>query len=125
MFDEKLRDSAAERVWEDWKLMRDDLGGEPAMFSDALMGKLRKLVNQLDLSPRDGVLSIAEIERGLHNPPIDSSALDMALLRLLKRYYALLKELSDDEYGPDSGISRRDLDVLQRVFERTLIAEKN
>jgi len=114
------RESAAFESVKEWESIKRDLQGLPVNAAELLLDKLAEILNSLDLAPRDGVLSYAEIERGLFFQPLNYGNLDLALTRLLKRYYNLLKELSDDEFGPDSGISRRDLQVFHSVLDSAL-----
>lgn len=114
------RESAAFESVKEWESIKQDLQGLPVNAAELLLDKLAEILNSLDLAPRDGVLSYAEIERGLFFQPLNYGNLDLALTRLLKRYYNLLKELSDDEFGPDSGISRRDLQVFHSVLDSAL-----
>ena len=69
--------------------------------------------NELDLAPKDGVVTLHEIERALANPLLHWKEKDLYMIRLLRRYYTLLVELSDDEKEVlDRGISRHDVTAL-------------
>ncbi len=84
---------------------------------DKFIERLRARFAHLDLAPRDGVISIFEIEHAIANPRLNFDEADLLLLQLLKRFYHALVELSDDERGRmDKGISRADIEVLDKCL---------
>jgi predicted enzyme related to lactoylglutathione lyase len=75
--------------------------------------RLSARFNELDLVPKDGLVSYLEIERALSNPLLHWDELDIAMLKLLRKYYHSLIELSDDERERmDQGISLHDVETL-------------
>ena len=69
--------------------------------------------NELDLAPRDGQVSIFEIERAIANPLLTFTKTDLEMLKLLRRFYSALVELHDSEEGKvDFGITRADVSIL-------------
>lgn len=79
--------------------------------------QVRSRFAHLDLAPRDGVISIFEIEHAIANPRLNFDERDLRMLQLLKRFYSALAELSDDEHDRmDKGISRSDIEILDRCL---------
>lgn len=63
--------------------------------------------------PKDGLVSYLEIERAISNPLLHWDEIDMSMLKLLRKYYHSLIELSDDEQERmDQGISLHDVEEL-------------
>jgi hypothetical protein len=86
-----------------------------------LVALLRKHFDLLDTAPKDGVINIAEIRQARSAPPASFNDRDIAMLDLLERYYTLLREFDDaDKSGLDPGISKNDLDALERCLEDSL-----
>lgn len=77
-----------------------------------LADRLSARFHELDLVPKDGLVSYIEIERAITNPLLHWDETDIAMLKLLRRYYHSLIELSDDELAIDQGISINDVEAL-------------
>jgi hypothetical protein len=80
--------------------------------TEGFVDRLRARFSELDLAPRDGQVTLFEIDRAIANPLLHFEEKDMEMLRLLRRYFVRLTELHHDPCGEDFGISRPDLDML-------------
>lgn len=81
--------------------------------TDQLVELLTARFDELDLAPKDGVVTYFELERAIVNPLLHWTEKDVQMIKLLKQYYTLLIELSDDEKDVmDRGISRNDVRTL-------------
>jgi hypothetical protein len=85
-----------------------------------LVALLRKHFDLLDTDPKDGVIDIAEVRKARSAPPANFDDRDIAMLDLLERYYVLLREFDDEHIGTDPGISKKDLDALEKTLEDSL-----
>lgn len=85
---------------------------------ESLAERLDARFNELDLVPKDGLVSYLEVERAITNPLLHWDETDIAMLKLLRRYYHSLIELSDDEKERmDQGISRHDVEALLKGID--------
>jgi len=85
-----------------------------------LLSLLREHFDSLDVAPKDGVIHIEEIRLAKSTPPAHYSDKDIAMLDLLEHYYNVLREFDDATPGPDAGISRADLDALEKCLSDSL-----
>lgn len=75
--------------------------------------RLHARFSELDLAPRDGIVTLFEVDRAIANPLLHFDEKDIQMLKLLKRYFLKVSELHDDQPGQaDHGISRADVSVL-------------
>lgn len=83
------------------------------MNSEELLVILKARFDELDLAPKDGVVSYHEVQKALANPLLHWNEKDIQMIKLLERYYLVLTELVDDEkHSQDRGISRQDVEAL-------------
>lgn len=92
------------------------------LAGDDFAARLSARFNDLDIAPRDGVVSYVEIERAIQNPLLHWDQKDLLLVKLLRRYYNLLIELSDDERERvDRGVSRYDVNALTSTIDESCV----
>ncbi len=83
------------------------------LAADDLAKRFKDRFKEIDLAPRDGLISYAEIDRAINFPLLHWTEKDLQMMKLLRRYYHILVELHDDEKERvDQGISRNDVDEL-------------
>lgn len=85
--------------------------------AEGFVDRLRARFSELDLAPRDGQVTLFEIERAIANPLLHFDKHDIEMLHLLKRYFVRVIELHPDPCGEDFGISRPDLDILAHCMK--------
>jgi predicted enzyme related to lactoylglutathione lyase len=108
-------------------------GGHIHFSAEEFGARLSARFRELDLVPKDGLVTYLEIERAISNPLLHWDETDIAMLKLLRRYYHLVIELSDDEKERiDSGISIHDVEALSNgigdkieAFKSKLEADPN
>ncbi len=81
--------------------------------SEDFVSRLSARFSELDLAPRDGVVTLFEVERAIANPLLHFDERDIEMLKLLRRYFVKLSELNDNQPDElDHGITRADVSVL-------------
>ena len=95
----------------------------PNLRSDDFAARLNARFSEIDLAPRDGEITLFEIERALTNPLLHFDEKDMQMLKLLRRYFFLLTELHRERAGlPLMSITRADVELLTKCL--TAASEK-
>ena len=81
------------------------------MIGDEFLYRLMSRFNDLDFSPSDGFITLAEVEDAIVKPKLHFDQKDILLLGLLKKYFNICRELS-----PDSPlqIGRTDIEALAK-----------
>lgn len=85
------------------------------IVADDFLFRLLARFNDLDIAPKDGFISRAELEYACNNPRLHFDDRDKAMLQILKRYYVTVKEAAaadDPNSSPHHGISRQDLETI-------------
>lgn len=84
-----------------------------AVNSNELHEVLTARFDELDLAPKDGIVSYHEVKKALANPLLHWTQKDIQMIKLLQKYYLILTELVDDDANEqDRGISRQDVEAL-------------
>lgn len=92
-----------------------------ATIGEDFISRLNARFSDLDLAPRNGLVSIFEIERAIANPLLHFDEKDIQMLKLLRKYYTILCELNDAERDAlDAGISRADVSVLANCISKSV-----
>ncbi len=85
------------------------------IVSDEYLFRLLARFNDLDIAPRDGFISRAELEYACNNPRLHFDQKDKKMLDILRYYYLTIKEVAAVEHPdipPHHGISRQDLETI-------------
>jgi len=82
---------------------------------DAVPLKFEEAFGRLD-EDGDGIISQHEIEVAMSNPAITGSTAQ--LVEVLKIYREDLRGLSNDEFGPETGISREDMKAFEGLLKK-------
>lgn len=85
------------------------------IVADEFIFRLLARFNDLDVAPKDGYISMAELDFAINNPRLYFDQQDQRMLKLLKHYYHLISQLLLEQNQEDEsrkGISRQGLELL-------------
>ncbi len=107
-----------------------------SLIADEFTVRLLARFNDLDVSPMDGHISLAEIEQAIQVPKLHFDGKDRIMLQLLKRFQQVNVTAGNDKEPNHDRISRNDLEILshslgeacsmlrKRIEDEYLVSEK-